>query len=160
MEEENWLHTKDCKMKLDSGEPKKPTDSNVILARKFRWTIEGEKLEPHFVKSVQFDWINKQIELQIFEVILPNKTEPAVVWKEHIEHNTEQLTFRTYDGCGNVLYKHLFHTVYLGGIAPQKFDYSDEDVSFLTFLLQYEKCERISAQEADEENSSENSSSK
>jgi len=152
-EKDCWMYGKDHKRKLSSN----PEDT--IFPRQYRWTIEGNMLDPYYVKSVEFDWVLRRINLQIYEVVLSDKTEPAMDWKNHIEGNTEQLTFTTYDGCGNTLYQHVFHEVHLGSMGKQKFDYSNEDVSVLTFQLQYKKCERIPAQEA-QENSSENSSSK
>lgn len=138
---------------------KKQPNIPVKFINKHRWTIEGNKLEPYYVKSVSFDWENSTINLTIYEVVLPDKTQPAMEWKKYMETNKERLKFTTYDEKGNDLGIVNFKNVQLTKIQPQTYSYGpDPDYvngeSVISFQLKYTNYDHSG------ENSSENSSSK
>ena len=90
----------------------------VKFISQHRWTIEGDKLQPYFVKSICIDWVNKTIDLKMWEIVLPDKTQPAMEWKKYMETNRECLKFTTYDEKGNDLGIVNFKNVQLTEIQP------------------------------------------
>lgn len=113
----------------------------TTIVRKFRWTLSGTNLNEHFVKKVKFDFVNKEIKLQVIEVVAKNDTDIDVHRWIESDWSQETLTFTTYDGCGHPLYAYAFYNLKLINDSSV-FDYASSDVSCRSIKLSYTRCTR------------------
>ena len=113
---------------------------DLIFSRKFRWTLEGQHLPAHFVKNVKFDYVNKKITFEYYDVATSTDGFHALVWADHLGKRKlpdETLTFSTYDGCGVELDRQIFKGLKL--LAHYcDFDYASSDEATQNIVVSYE----------------------
>lgn len=134
----------DCK---EGKKPSRPmgigelVSPDIVIIRKFRWTLNGTNLNESFVKSVKFDFVKKEIHARIMEVVAMDRDDIDV--HRWLESNwmSESLVFTTYDGCGVPIYEYKFTDLELLEDTAE-FDYSVSDESERVVRLKYNDLTR------------------
>lgn len=108
---------------------------STVFARKFRWTLEGENLPPSFVKNVSIDYNRCRVKFEYYDVATENGSFHALQWANSLRP-TETLTFTTYDGCGNWLYRSVFSSLYITEHSSD-FDYNSSEISCQQITVGY-----------------------
>lgn len=114
----------------------------LIFVRQFRFTLGNEYLNENFVKSVNFDFKNQTMNIEIYEVYHNEKIN-IHEWLAR-DLSKEKLIFTTYDGCGNVLYRYIFVIDQLLS-STAAFDMESNEVSIRKMCLQFSSYELQSA---------------
>lgn len=121
--------------------------SNVVFARKFRWTLEATHLESFFQKSVKIDYLNKTIKFSSYQVYdTQGEGQPksdSLIWAERLRNgmyhsDDEEMKFCTYDGCGNCLERTLFSGLKIIELQQDECDYESSDPCLMRVTVQYE----------------------
>jgi len=138
----------------------------LVFVRKFRFTLESPMVADlhQFVTHVHIDLVKKTIDTGIYEIVEPinGETKPfceiVATWLDCLTCETDELTFTTYDGCGESLYEILFKGV---RVVEQNldFDYSVSDASVQAVKFSYDSCVRRYAKEIEESNATNHSPS-
>lgn len=118
---------------------------NTIFVRKFRWTVESELGIPTpFLTKFDVDWTRREIHLAAYETVNEHDNDvPILKWLDEIvSGKPEELYFRTFDGCGNMLYSVVFDGITLLE-QRSSFDYSISDVSTQHVKLSYQSAKRF-----------------
>jgi hypothetical protein len=114
-------------------------DKSLVIAREFRWTLKGKILDENFIKKVKFDFKEQKIEFEAYE-ILANEDINIHTWLES-DLSKEELTFKTYDGCGNLIYCYIFAELDIISDVSS-FDYSSSAESTRKISLKYKTINR------------------
>lgn len=118
--------------------------SDAIFVRKFRWTLETEKLPEHFMKCVKLNFKKKTVNFSCYEVILREDQSSEIAiqkWLDMPDHKDETMTFTTYDGCGDVIYQMKFSGIEVVN-DESDFDYASSEASVREVTVTWNKCER------------------
>lgn len=107
--------------------------NSLVMARNFRWTLEAEKLPPHFMKACEFDYKNKTITMTAYEVAAPNS---MLEWMSSIQ---EPLTFTQFDGCGEPICEKKMYGLEIVECKSGPLDYSSSDTSTVTAKVRFEE---------------------
>jgi hypothetical protein len=122
------------------GVPKGYQD--VVMSRRFRWTLGSQNLREHFNKTLIIDYVNKVLHIQAYDVVTPPSDMSALVWGEHLRRKdlpAEELVFENYDGCGNSLSKTYFTGLSLQAMTTA-YDYADSEPVVIAMSVKYEDC--------------------
>lgn len=124
--------TEDNKFLKASAEWSKMT-AQMVFARNFRWTLEAEKLPPHFMKACQFDYKNKTVTMTAYEVAAPDS---LLEWVSSVQ---EPLVFTQFDGCGEPICEKKMYGLEVVAVSSGPLDYSNSDISTITATLKFEE---------------------
>jgi hypothetical protein len=92
------------------------------------------------MKDVKFDHSAKTITFSYYDVVGNNDGMEALVWADNLSNKRlfgETMTFKTLDGCGNVLYILKFTNLSLLEHKAE-FDYSSSDPATTVLTVKYE----------------------
>jgi len=111
---------------------------------KFRFILEGTNLTSDYVKSVDIDFINKNLKIKFYEIYTQdNEDIPSLEWIEKFEDDPDkEFSLTTIDGYGNNLFKYVFY----GPILKQRtesFDYADSEAATFTAVFSFYSVKRI-----------------
>ena len=143
---ENPEFSPDAHKKLDIPRPMGIGGlSSMIFVRKFRWDLEGDGLNPMWLKKVEVDYSAKSLTVELYDVItMDYESMSALDFLDFMEkHKETELTLTNYDGCGYPLYKHVFKGVVISRILPQSFDYSTSEEQTWKLLLVYQSVKTL-----------------
>jgi hypothetical protein len=141
--------TKEARQSMGIGVIGEP---NIVFARKFRWTMEGQHLPSHFFKSVKLDHKNKKIEFEYYEIANQEEGFHALVWADELDKRQlpdESLVFKTYDGCGHCLYEIEFFVLnLLSNLTDFDYSTSEESVRQISVSYAYSQSKLVSCKRA------------
>ena len=112
---------------------------DIIFGRKFRWLLEGNDLRSDFTKSVNFDFINKTINIEYYDVMTKEEAFHVIAFVENLTNKS--LNFTLLDGFGYALCYYAFHELSLM-THTSNFDYESSDVSTQNITIKYEKVDK------------------
>lgn len=110
----------------------KPKSTQIALVRKFRWILEGNNIPYQFVKSVNIDWANKSVYVDIIEVESPSVWD--WFWSNYANGD---YCFTTYNSRGEEIYRHTFKDCVVSPFGLQKFDYANSSESVLNLRIDF-----------------------
>lgn len=112
---------------------------NVIFVRKSRWNLGSPYLSSSFVKSVDFDFVKRQIHMEYYEIeSVAELTEWLNTYRDR-----DTLTFTAYDGVGGKLYEQDFGKLFVLSDTAS-FDHDVTDPSIRKITLGYGTTSRRS----------------
>ncbi len=114
--------------------------TDLTIVRQFRWTFGNELLTEHFMKSVNFDFVNQIIHFESYEIAENGKDIGVQKWIEERSWD-ETLVFTTYDGCGQALYTYKFSETQIISDSSS-FDYESSEASVRKISVKYVSIER------------------
>ncbi len=125
--------------------------ANVMINRKYRWTIEaeasdGKKIDPCFIKLTSRPMDNGEIDVTFFD--------PGQLWSAYlpfVQENSEpdpdkllKFTLTMYDGCGNKIETHQLYDAHINRVNLNDLDFSSYDPSVPSVIqmwIKYKKWE-------------------
>jgi len=134
--------TKECKpASRPMGIMGELASPETVFVRQFRWTLESKLLKPEVVQKLDVDFTNKTIDMHVLEIVTTCQPINVHHWLDAVKRkdHQENLTFTTYDGCGNALYQYVFHKVELVSDGFS-FDYSKSDISVRKIRVKYDEA--------------------
>jgi hypothetical protein len=114
------------------GEP------NLTFVRKFRFLLNLEGLGDQWIKKVKIDWVNKVMNLEVYEVYTDGKV-PVLEW---LKNHGKSGSLATYDGCGKALYAFKFNGLWITE-RNSDFDYAVSDESTMKITMAFDSYEQI-----------------
>lgn len=119
-------------------------DPRVTFLRKFRWTLQSERLSPCFVQNLKVDYIEKTLDFRYIEVSCTDRVGlHPMIWAKELKEKMfpdEKLVLTYYDGCGTVLDKVVFNNLELVGHKTD-LDYTSSDVCYQNFIVKFQGYE-------------------
>lgn len=114
----------------------------LIFVRKFRWTLTASQhLPEHFVRSVDFDFVKKQVRFRYMEIHIEDEDDIIIQRWAESDLKDEVMRFTTFNGCGSPLYEYVFFGL---KIVEDKanFDYASSEESCREIVVSYDDYER------------------
>lgn len=112
--------------------------SEFVFGREFRWTMASDTLAAFCCKRVKFNYVSKKIFLELYDLYdSSKKILPAFQW---LNGPLDDLTFKSYDGCGNVLYSAKFKFLTLLKHTC-KFDMASTEAAIERVVIDYKSME-------------------
>jgi hypothetical protein len=145
--DQNWKEPEPPRQDMSMGKLGNP---DTFFVRQFRWTMESpssdrwndDSLDSHYAKNVEFDFLDQILKMEAMEMILAGQGMRLHSWLRSVKNpkNERELIFKTYDGCGNVVYQYTIKGLLLIGDSAS-FDYNSSEVASRKIILQYRELE-------------------
>ncbi len=128
-------------------------NSATDFCRKSRWLLSADNLPASFGNKAKFNYIEKTIEFEYFDVMSNIGSAHALVWANRMRQGLmphETMTFISLDGCGFEVYRMDFDRLTLLSHESCDFDYDSSDVAYQKIKVSYEDVD-ITVQNAPKE---------